>query len=144
MGRIKSISCMPNTFLRNVLRICVYCELITKTIVSSLATCHPPDTPCTPCNTEAVARNVRRIDVAMAFYFYVIRRHSKVFLISLTPIAIVKISRVFISTSAPCLRGIRIVGFKMKSTPRPLVTVLFRTLMWFERGISFILYFFYL
>jgi len=61
----------------------------------SLATCHPPILGDSRRNTEAIARNVRRIDVAMAtFYFYAIIRRSKVFHVVLfTLSAIVKISR---------------------------------------------------
>lgn len=61
----------------------------------SLAICHPPLLPDPPRNTEVVARNVRRINNAIEFYFYA--TDSKVFLIaSFTPNAIVRVSRAFI------------------------------------------------
>jgi len=71
----------------------IYRALVAKND-RSLATCHPPILDDSRRNTEAIARNVRRIDVAMAFYFYAIIRRSKVFHVVLfTRSAIVKISR---------------------------------------------------
>lgn len=75
MFYIKCISCMLDASSNNMSRI--YRVLVDKND-RSLATCHPPILDDSRRNTEAIARNVRRINVAVAFYFYAIIRRSKV------------------------------------------------------------------
>lgn len=74
----QNVQCKVNTFLKNV------SEGFSRVFHDrSLAMCHPLIFHDSPRNTEAVACNVRRINVAMMFYFYTISSRFKSFPVTL-------------------------------------------------------------